>query len=557
MPEGDDGGLGRTHTPLAGKVIDGRYRIDDRVGGGGMGEVYRAQQLSMGREVAVKVLRRRFAEDEEATRRFLHEVQVVSRLTHPNTVTVYDSGKTRAGLLYIVMELLAGRLFTDAIREEAPMPADVALSLVAQVAGALAEAHDKGIVHRDLKPDNVMLAELGGWRDQVKVLDFGIALLMRAPQSSRVTRRGMVLGTPAYMAPEQAQGEETGPPADLYALGCILYECLSGRPPFVRDKPAQLMRAHVADEVPPLPDALDVPEPAEELVRWLLEKVPARRPGSARELVARIDALTKARASAMAPSGQLLSAGPMAFAETASTPATPAQPPRAISPVDPVAMEEELRFALSNLEASEAEALRSREETVGLLARLAALRGEETLRHIERVRRYCGLLARRIGLDEERCHLIEVASALHDIGKVGVPDRVLRHGDRRSKEDARLAEGHTTLGHGLLTDAGSEVLDVAATIAWTHHERYDGTGFPRGLKGRDIPMEGRICAIADVFDTLTTQRSYKPAFPADESVRILTGGRGRQFDPVLTDLFVCTVDEAMAVAHEWREPEAS
>jgi len=315
--------------PLLGQVVDGRYRIDSKLGVGGMGAVYLAVQLTMNRRVALKVLKPDLVSDPEVVKRFLREAQAVSLLTHANTITVYDFGQTPDDLLYLAMEYLDGRALSDAIVEDAPMSVERALGIVGDVAAALSEAHAKGIVHRDLKPDNIMLAEIGGQKDQVKVLDFGIAKLQSGRSQTQLTRAGYTVGTPDYMSPEQAQAlPEITHRADLYALGCILYECLTGRPPFADESAVGVLMAHCTGEVPRFAEArpeISIPAEVEGLVRWLLEKQPEDRPDSAEVLVEKIRSmpLDGAPTPAAPPPPEVEE---LAFADTGPRPATTTTP---------------------------------------------------------------------------------------------------------------------------------------------------------------------------------------------------------------------------------------
>ncbi|MCA9556679.1 MAG: serine/threonine protein kinase, partial [Myxococcales bacterium] len=191
---------------LIGTYLAGKYRILQKIGEGGMGAVYTANQEPIDRKVAVKVLLSSLAHDEVAVRRFEQEAKAISRMRHPNTVTIYDFGKTAAGELYIVMEYLEGETLAELIRRERQVAPDRAARIIRQACASLSEAHAAGIVHRDLKPDNIFLTALGGEPDWVKVLDFGLAKLADNETTAQLTQRGKVFGTPRYMSPEQAQG---------------------------------------------------------------------------------------------------------------------------------------------------------------------------------------------------------------------------------------------------------------------------------------------------------------------------------------------------------------
>ncbi len=205
--------------------------------------------------------------------------------------------------------------------------------------------------------------------------------------------------------------------------------------------------------------------------------------------------------------------------------------------------EEELLDAVARLERSRHDLHLAHGEMIRRLAFAAEFRDDETGRHTERMSRYCEFLGRRIGLDDERCELVRAASPLHDIGKIAVPDGILLKPGALTTEERSLMQRHAEIGNRLLRGSSSELLELAATIAWTHHERYDGSGYPRGLSGDRIPLEGRIASVADVFDALTTDRVYRPAFALDRALALMQAGRGTQFDPLILDLFLDCVDE--------------
>ena len=213
-----------------------------------------------------------------------------------------------------------------------------------------------------------------------------------------------------------------------------------------------------------------------------------------------------------------------------------------------------LQQALEWLERSEKELRLSREETIQRLAIAAEYRDSSTAQHIQRVSHYCELLARRYGLSPERCDLIRTASPMHDIGKIGTPDHVLLKPGKFTPEEFKVITQHTEIGYRILAGSDSELLKVAALIAWTHHERFDGTGYPRGLKGETIPLEGRITAIADNFDALTTQRVYKPAYDFDHAKELMLKERGKHFDPELLDIFFDSMEEITRIYDQFADP---
>lgn len=266
-----------------GLVGDGRYRLTGRLGRGGMAEVFAAEDLRLGRTVAVKLLRADLAEDPVSKARFTREAQSVAGLNHHAVVAVYDSGEEIIGgnvTPYIVMELVDGRTIRDLLLDSEPPPADQALIIVSGVLDALAYSHQHGIVHRDIKPANVIITQQGA----VKVMDFGIARALHGA-SNTMTQTGMVMGTPQYLSPEQALGKTVDIRSDLYATGCLLYELLTARPPFTGETPLSVVYQHVQDDpVPPSQISERVPPELDGLVMRALAKEPDDRFQSAEEM---------------------------------------------------------------------------------------------------------------------------------------------------------------------------------------------------------------------------------------------------------------------------------
>jgi hypothetical protein len=255
-------------------LLGERYRLVRMMGLGGMGTVWEAEDEILGRPVAVKVLSESLAAGERAVRRFEREAEASARLSGPHIAAVYDFGRSE-GRPYMVMELVRGETLADRLTREGPLPPQEAARIATQVAEALEEAHAAGIVHRDVKPGNLMLTPAG----DVKVMDFGIAA---AAWAVRITTSGLVLGTPSYLAPEQAKGEKTTPASDVYALGAVLYEMVAGHPPFVAESPVAVALAHVREDPPPLHQVAEgVPPNLAAASMAALAKDPAERPASA------------------------------------------------------------------------------------------------------------------------------------------------------------------------------------------------------------------------------------------------------------------------------------
>ncbi|HWP44335.1 MAG TPA: serine/threonine-protein kinase, partial [Blastocatellia bacterium] len=290
-----DGGLlvnKQEEDKLIGTVLDDKYRLEEKIGAGGMGKVYRATHIQMDHTVAIKILDPRLSSDHRALERFRQEAHAAAFIKHPNVVGVTDFGVTKAtGIAYLVMEFLEGVELREKIHHEKQLDFEESFIIVHQVCLALNAAHTKGIIHRDLKPDNIWLIKSEDGIERVKVLDFGIAKLKTPDVSTRLTQQGMVIGTPQYMSPEQCRGEELDARSDIYSLGVIIYEMISGQVPFDASSPMAIVLKHTSDAPPPLSEFRpDVPAPIEKMVMRALSKDPKDRQQSAAEIAQQFEA---------------------------------------------------------------------------------------------------------------------------------------------------------------------------------------------------------------------------------------------------------------------------
>jgi eukaryotic-like serine/threonine-protein kinase len=266
---------------LVGKTIKGRYRVIEKLGEGGMSVVYLGEQINVERKVALKVLHAEYARDEAFVRRFRQEAKLAPSLNHRNVIQIYDFDQAEDGNLFIAMEYLVGNNLKEVIRA-GTLEISRAVNLGVQIADGLSAAHRAGVIHRDIKPENIMVVGRG---DDVKLMDFGIARLRETGASTRLTRAGMIMGTPAYMAPEQIEGNEINEKTDVYAFGIVLYEMLSKTVPFTAPTPAAVLMKHLKETPVPLRKLRrDVPAQLERIVIQALEKKPERRPAKMEEI---------------------------------------------------------------------------------------------------------------------------------------------------------------------------------------------------------------------------------------------------------------------------------
>ena len=293
---------GNGDDPLIGRTLPGGFVILELIGVGGMGRVYRAEQTNLGRTVAVKIVHPHLAGEENAVARFITEARAASRLNHPNSVAVIDFGKTNDGQLYLVMEYLRGKDLARVAYEDGPLPFRRIVDVLRQTLAALAEAHHFDIIHRDLKPENIILEPVRGGGDFVKVVDFGLAKMQVEASQPSITSPGIVCGTPEYMSPEQGRGDPLDPRSDLYAVGVILYQLLTGRLPFEAETPTQVVLMHLS-KAPPDPSAVApdrmIPKPIIDITLKALAKEAGDRFQNAEEFAGSLgDAMARVEAAA-------------------------------------------------------------------------------------------------------------------------------------------------------------------------------------------------------------------------------------------------------------------
>ncbi|MCH8938726.1 MAG: serine/threonine protein kinase [Gemmatimonadetes bacterium] len=284
---------------LVGAIVADRYRILEKLGEGGMGTVYLAEHVKMGRMSAIKVISKSLTQDADAIARFNREAANASRINHPNVCAIYDFGETEDGVIYLAMEFIEGESLTDLINREGALAPKRAADIARQTAEALEAAHEFGIVHRDLKPDNIMITKTRGGLDLAKVVDFGIAKAAGGDEKQNVTKTGLVVGTPEYMSPEQLSGDAVDGRSDIYSLALVFFRMLTGTLPFQADTAQEVMIKRLTDEPLKLKDALPegaFPVALQQIMDRALQRMPSDRYGSAAEFGADIAGTASAMA---------------------------------------------------------------------------------------------------------------------------------------------------------------------------------------------------------------------------------------------------------------------
>jgi serine/threonine-protein kinase len=314
--------------PLVGRTLDYKFRLDEKIAEGGMGRVYKATHVHLKQTVAVKVLHAHLASDEVAVERFRREARASAQINHPNAIAVTDFGVMQEeGIAYLVMEFLEGVELRDRIKKSTRIDLEETYYIVLQTCAGLEAAHAKGIIHRDLKPDNIWLISSQEQIPQIKVIDFGIAKLKASAETSKLTRQGMLVGTPYYMSPEQCQEEELDPRSDIYSLGVIVYEMLTGRVPFEASNPIGVVLKHIHEAPEPIRKRQpDVPDVVERVVLRALSKERAGRQETAAQFAQEFDAAYQEAGIEL----KLLSVRtPYSFFSQSATPTEISRPPEA------------------------------------------------------------------------------------------------------------------------------------------------------------------------------------------------------------------------------------
>ena len=344
----------RPNDGVLGRLLGGKYAVFDLLGEGGLGAVYRAVQNPVGREVAVKTIIPRQGMEEELRQRFFREAKACAGLRHPAVVTLHDYGADEDGLLYMVLELIQGVELRDLIQKEAPLDPKRAADLLVPVLSALHAAHQQGLVHRDLKPENIMVTRGPLGEEAAKVLDFGIAKVLHSDTEDHTvaTRAGIVVGSPGYLSPEQAYARGIGPASDLYSLGVVLFEMLTGELPFAAPSAFELAQMHCTAPVPPIPQHFRVPPEVETVIRTAMAKEPKDRHPDASAMALALKSAVSGGQSAMVS------------APAASAPPVAVQTQQQVS-VAPPAVVPSLTEAKTTLRPPPTEAARTTLETFG------------------------------------------------------------------------------------------------------------------------------------------------------------------------------------------------
>ena len=502
-------------------LVLGNYRVLDRLSGGSVGVVFLGEHVYLRRRVAMKVLPVEDGVRPDLLDRFHAEMRVLASLDHPHVVAAHDAGVAvspvpgQPALHYLVLELVPGGDIEQYVYDHGPRPVGQACEWARQAAAGLQAAHDRHLIHRDLKPSNVLLAADG----TVKVVDFGLARQL----ASTMTKPTTLLGSVEFMPPEQSlDPTAVGPAADVYGLGATLFWTLTGQLPFARGR--------------------TVAESVQALVTGRPRRLREFRPDVPAELDAFVDRML-ARDPLSRPSAVQVMTGLARFAvacEAAESPSSDA---------------DRLRLVVRQLEGSlrtrDGDARRAENTVLFALSRLVVGCDGETVGHGKRMQEYVRLLVAELAdhpdwpvlHDGRYVDQLVRCVPLHDIGKVGLSPGLLVKPSALSHDERAAVEGHPAAGCAVLDAVGSgpgdwlPFLSVARGVIRSHHERWDGTGYPDKLAAADIPPAARLVALADVYDALRNDRPYRPALSHADAVTTIVERSAGQFDPSVVEAF--------------------
>jgi serine/threonine-protein kinase len=495
---------GGSNDPLLGKVVAGRYRLEARLGEGGMGIVYRARHVLIERVVALKLIRPDLKGETHLRAWMLREARAANRVDHAHIVDIHDIGETEEGELYLVMEYLVGTALSTELAR-GPMPLARGVDILEQMCAALARAHDLGVVHRDLKSDNIMLTVRGGRKDFVKILDFGLAGLARDP---RLAPKGAVFGTPEYMSPEQARGEDAGPLSDLYAMGILFYEMLTGQLPFrSNDRETLLEMQRTAPAPKPRSLRSDVSPQAEVITLRLLEKDQRKRFQDAHHLQEELKTLQRSLPSQQWDVG--------AQGEATAPPAPPPPP----SPATPAVIEWANRAALFSRMIARAYATGNAPQDIAgavnkawdLAARANRLEGEVAMhqRKLDALERRGRALRAEIGrkveeLAHEESRLLREASAFQEeADRVSTEIVSAERAAVIAKTQADAAERNGQMTRAVFERAGAAEATIQAKREWLHNreaKRSAREASARDLRRQIEELRGQLARYAEALE---------------------------------------------------------
>jgi eukaryotic-like serine/threonine-protein kinase len=506
--------------PLIGKVVAGRYRLESRLGEGGMGLVYRARHVLIDRVVALKLIRPDLRAETHLRAWMLREAKAANRVDHAHIIDIHDIGETEDGELYLVMEYLVGTPLSAELAN-GPMPIARSVDVIEQMCAALARAHDLGVVHRDLKSDNILLTERGGRKDFVKILDFGLAALKR---DARLAPKGAVFGTPEYMSPEQARGEDATASADLYALGVLLFEMLTGQLPFRSSDRDTLLKMQQT-QAPPRPRSIraDAHPQAEEISLRLLNKNPKDRYRDAHHLQEDLKKLQRSLPSSQAWDVK-------ADAAPSPPPPPPPQSPGVTEWANRAAIFTRMVSRVYSGKEAPSELLSALSQTWDLAARASRLEGEvaSLTRKLDALERRGRALRAEIGrkvedlAQEESRALREAAAHAEDVEQLERELGQLERNAQSARTEAQAAMQSPRLDPLVFERAGA----TAATAQAKREQlaRYTGrkeacekTG--RGLRRQIEQLRGQLSRYAEALEEDLTRGRTQVAERTREGLR--------------------------------------